>query len=339
MLAIVLAGLPGSGKTTLARQLAQRYDCLHVRADAIEAPFVASRGLSGPEGYAAMIQVARDNWALGHGVVLDCVNPLHVTRRMFGDAARQSGARLIQVEVFVSDPVLHRQRVEERRADIPGLALPTWPQVLARQYEAWEEMLDGDVLRVDSAASNSAQALFEQIDNLLTQQGNKGAQTAWPVEALDRARDGAQVAAFLQRQWFSVQMVIRGQVVDLRQAEGFLCRQQEEIIGLITYFINGQDCEITSLDSLIPRRGLGKALVMRVLAQAQALGCQVVRVVTTNDNTRALRLYQQCGFDLAQLRRNALDASRLLKPAIPLAGEGGIALRHEIELECNLAHT
>jgi len=60
------------------------------------------------------------------------------------------------------------------------------------------------------------------------------------------------------------------------------------------------------------------------------------RFDTTNDNLTALRFYQQCGFVLAAIHRNALEQSRKLKPEIPLVGNDGIPLRDEIELEMML---
>jgi len=48
------------------------------------------------------------------------------------------------------------------------------------------------------------------------------------------------------------------------------------------------------------------------------------------------RSYQQRGFVLAAIHRNALEQSRKLKPEIPLVGSDGISLRDEIELEMML---
>ena len=78
---------------------------------------------------------------------------------------------------------------------------------------------------------------------------------------------------------------------------------------------------------------MGADLLERVALEGRARGCRRLRLVTTNDNMRALAFYQKRGFDLFALRRGALDLSRRLKPEIPLVGEGGIPLRHELELE------
>lgn len=83
-------------------------------------------------------------------------------------------------------------------------------------------------------------------------------------------------------------------------------------------------------------RGLGTALLNQMIETAKQAGCPVVRLITTNDNLRALRFYQKRGFDMVNFYRNALDESRRLKPEIPLIGLNGIPLKHEIELELRL---
>jgi ribosomal protein S18 acetylase RimI-like enzyme len=81
---------------------------------------------------------------------------------------------------------------------------------------------------------------------------------------------------------------------------------------------------------------VGSALIAAVRAAAQAAGCRRLWLVTTNDNTRALRFYQKRGFRLAALYPNAMERYRRLKPQIPELGLDGIPLRDEIELEMTL---
>jgi GNAT superfamily N-acetyltransferase len=104
----------------------------------------------------------------------------------------------------------------------------------------------------------------------------------------------------------------------------------------VTYHIEGDACEIVSLDSLVEGIGIGAALIEAVKDAALAAGCTRLWLITTNDNLHALRLYQKRGFVLAALHRNALEVSRRLKPQIPLVGLDGIPLRDEIELEMRL---
>jgi hypothetical protein len=59
-------------------------------------------------------------------------------------------------------------------------------------------------------------------------------------------------------------------------------------------------------------------------------------LITTNDNTKALRFWQKRGFRLAAVHRNAVEKSRKIKPEIPLTGNDGIPIKDEIELEMAL---
>ena len=74
-------------------------------------------------------------------------------------------------------------------------------------------------------------------------------------------------------------------------------------------------------------------MIERLKAKAKNAGKQKVVVMTTNDNTVAIRFYQKRGFSLRTLRANMLEISRKLKPGIPLVGNAGIPLRDELEFE------
>ena len=150
-----------------------------------------------------------------------------------------------------------------------------------------------------------------------------------PITPADRQ----EVNDFIASRWYTLTMIIRGEEVDMTAVEGFLLREQGELTGLVTFLQRGDELEITSLDSTREGRGVGAALLERVALEGRARGCRRLRLVATNDNMRALAFYQKRGFDLFALRRGALDLSRRLKPEIPLVGEGGIPLRHELELE------
>ena len=146
----------------------------------------------------------------------------------------------------------------------------------------------------------------------------------------------AFVNVFLMDHWFSTDMVVRGECVDMTKQSGILAMEDGEIAGLLMYRVQGDMCEILSLDSLIPGKGLGTALLCEVEQTARSHGCTRLTLITTNDNIEALRFYQKRGFDMANLYRNALEVSRRMKPQIPLIGEHGIPLRHEIEFEKRL---
>ena len=145
--------------------------------------------------------------------------------------------------------------------------------------------------------------------------------------------DRTLVDEFIRQQWYTTTMIIRGKEIDMTQTEGFYVKEQEDIIGLITYFVSDDVLEVTSLNSLRENQGIGSKLVDAVIREAKDRKLKKILVVTTNDNINAIKFYQKRGFDMARLYHNALDISRKIKPEIPLIGDHSIPLRHEIEFE------
>lgn len=148
---IVVGGLPGTGKTTLCAEVGRRLSGVHLRVDAVEAPLIRAGIDVGPLGYEIVREVARTNLAAGMTVLVDLVNPLPVTRAMWRELAADTGARLVVVECVLPDGGEHRRRVESRRPDIPGQTVPTWDEVVARDYVPWDEHRDGPRTVVDTS--------------------------------------------------------------------------------------------------------------------------------------------------------------------------------------------
>jgi predicted kinase len=135
---IVFSGLPGVGKTTIARELARMLPAVHVRVDSIEQALRSSGMVVEGEGYAVAHAVAEDNLRTGHTVVADSVNPWPLTRDGWRAVAERAGVPVLEIELACSDQDEHRRRVESRAADIPGHRLPTWQQIMERDYRAWD---------------------------------------------------------------------------------------------------------------------------------------------------------------------------------------------------------
>lgn len=152
---IIFAGLPGAGKTTIARELARRLGAVHVRIDSIEQAIGDCRATDASlneAGYRVGYAVAADNLRLGLNVIADSVNPLRVTRNAWVEVARRVQTNFVEIEVICSDTREHRKRIETRTTDIPGLRTLTWQDVTSRDCDVWERkhlVLDTALQSVD----------------------------------------------------------------------------------------------------------------------------------------------------------------------------------------------
>ena len=162
---ILLSGLPGVGKSSLARAFCAGARAVHLRIDAIEAAVMASalRPTSdapdalGDVGYRIAAAQAEDLTAAGHVVLGDAANAVPEARAAWGPAA-------LVVEVVCSDPAAHEARVRRRHAEDP--ATPGWATASARRWVPW----DRPVLRLDAARA-TPEALAERLRAALPARG------------------------------------------------------------------------------------------------------------------------------------------------------------------------
>ena len=147
--------------------------------------------------------------------------------------------------------------------------------------------------------------------------------------------DDRRWAAAIEAESWGEPVVARlGELVDPRDLPGFVACLDGERAGLVTYAVRGDECEVVTLRSLREGRGVGRALLDAVRDTARRAGCRRLWLITTNDNLRAVALYQRWGMDLVALHRHAVSESRRrLKPSIPERDAQGIPIAHELELE------
>ncbi len=162
---IAFAGLPGVGKSSIARHLARRCGATWLRIDSMDQAIWASG--TAPSDlldwtYRAAQAIAADNLSLGLDVIADCVNDCQEARDGWEAAARRAGAEVKWLEIVCSDAIEHRRRIETRSSDVAGLALPGWDAVVARAYEEWKR----DRLVVDTAHRNLEACVDEALDLL-----------------------------------------------------------------------------------------------------------------------------------------------------------------------------
>lgn len=153
-------------------------------------------------------------------------------------------------------------------------------------------------------------------------------------EINEQLRD--RVIDLIIKNWGSTIMVSKGRIHHMDRLPGYVAMVDNNILGLITYNIDNEECEIVSLDSFLEKQGIGGRLLEEVIKKAKDNNLKRVWLITTNDNTNAIRFYQKRGFNMVALYLNAVDKARKIKPEIPYYGFDGIRIMHEIEFEKKL---
>lgn len=168
---IILGGLPGVGKSSIALCLAEKLQAVYLRIDSIEqaikdaAKFHEDNVGIGPitEGYFVACAIAKDNLATGLTVIVDSVNPIEFTRSKYREVAEKEKVPYLEVEIICSDKYIHQKRVETRQSTIDnGLQLPSWKNVIDRVYEKWESK----AMVVDTAKYSVDEAVELILSNL-----------------------------------------------------------------------------------------------------------------------------------------------------------------------------
>ncbi|MCA9521523.1 MAG: GNAT family N-acetyltransferase [Myxococcales bacterium] len=132
-------------------------------------------------------------------------------------------------------------------------------------------------------------------------------------------------------------VVSRGIAHRVAELEGFCAWRGTRRMGIATYRIDGNRCELVTIDAYVQWHGIGSRLIAAVERAAEDAGCDSIWLITTNDNVDALRFYQRRGYRIAAAHLGAIEASRAIKPQIPHIGFYGIAIRDELELHKGLA--
>ena len=141
---LVVSGLPGSGKSTIAEDIANQLRLPIFSVDPIESSIIKS-GIkrsfeTGLAAYLVAEALADEQLDLGLSVIIDAVNPVQEARDMWQNLSHKHNAKLIIIEC-VLDRDLHKQRIESRVRNIHGIAEVTWSDVEDRrnEYLAWRE--------------------------------------------------------------------------------------------------------------------------------------------------------------------------------------------------------
>ena len=145
--------------------------------------------------------------------------------------------------------------------------------------------------------------------------------------------DGDRVTEALVNSWGSTVVVAHDTEYELTALPTLVAEHAGELVGVLTFHVDGDALEVVSIDAIDRHRGVGTALLAAAADEARERGCRRLWLVTTNDNLDALRFYQRRGLRLVGLEPDAVDRARARKPAIPDVGDYGIPIRDELRLE------
>jgi predicted kinase len=125
-----MAGLPGSGKSTIAELIGETLSKPIVSVDPIESSILrAGIDPDQPTGLAAYLvaeTLAESVIRAGRGLIIDAVNAVDPAREQWVNLAARMDEPLKFVEVVCSDPTVHRARLEARIRNLPHLTEPSW---------------------------------------------------------------------------------------------------------------------------------------------------------------------------------------------------------------------
>jgi N-acetylglutamate synthase-like GNAT family acetyltransferase len=146
--------------------------------------------------------------------------------------------------------------------------------------------------------------------------------------------DREWIAAAIVGAFTSERLVSRGRVhTEASQLDGFVVENDGRPIGCALWHEVSGDAELVVLVTTYRGAGAGTTLLDAVVDHARDAGWSRLWLITTNDNTDAIRLYQRSGWEWVGWHRDAVSKSRELKPELPEVGAHGIPIRHEIEFE------
>ena len=146
--------------------------------------------------------------------------------------------------------------------------------------------------------------------------------------------DRAWIAEAITAEFASTRLVSRGRVIeDASMLDGFVVENDGRPIGCALWLEIDGDAELAVIVTTYRGAGAGTVLLDAVVEYARAHAWKRLWLITTNDNTDALRLYQRAGWDWVAWHRDGVTNARSLKPELPKVGAHDIPIRHEIELE------
>ena len=167
---VIFSGLPGTGKSTLADQLASKHHWPLLRIDDVAGKVPEDADFRfWDEKILVLLNIAEEQLKLGISVIADSVF-MGTDRVHAQEIAKKHGALFRPVYCFVSDEAIWEKRVTKRLEENPDIGVATWTQIQHQRqwFSTWQPNTGLFIDAVEPIEQNFEKALTFVSDRTIT---------------------------------------------------------------------------------------------------------------------------------------------------------------------------
>ncbi|MPZ49166.1 MAG: AAA family ATPase [Dehalococcoidia bacterium] len=162
---VMMAGLPGSGKSTVARRLAPEIDAVIIESDAARATLAATPSHNWAENrrvWGAVYEAARRLLNDGISVIIDGTNLTEADRRHAYELADSHKARLVLIGVTANEAVISARLAQREKEEQSRGGAKDWYD-LYRRMRSHQEPIQREHLSIDTSNAAESEVAFRRV--------------------------------------------------------------------------------------------------------------------------------------------------------------------------------